>query len=104
MRSSTDSIVIPLDVETARRAVHAALTGLPRVTSVYVGVSVVEARTRMNLWSWGEAIHCRLWPENGGTRVDVESRSIVPMTIVDYGTNRDNVRLLMTVLGGALIR
>ncbi|MDP9799640.1 hypothetical protein J2S43_008152 [Catenuloplanes nepalensis] len=78
------------------------LAGLPRVRQpVYVGSSVLEARTRISWWSFGETITCSLRPEGGGTRIDVESRSTMSLTAVDYGVNRENVRLVMAMIEGA---
>ncbi len=99
MNRFADSIVVPLDAEAARYRLHAILSGLPRVKDVYIGVSVVEARTRIGLESFGETITCTLRPEGAGTRVDAVSCSVVPMTAVDWGVNRGNIRLLMAELG-----
>ncbi len=61
----------------------------------------VSARARVNSRSWGENIHVYVDTEDG---VDITSESRFPLTVVDWGKNRWNVKRifarLTSLLGG----
>ena len=61
----------------------------------------ISARARVNSRSWGENIHVYVDTEDG---VDITSESRFPLTVVDWGKNRWNVKRifarLTSLLGG----
>ncbi len=57
-----------------------------------------KAEVGANLWSWGEAVTVvRL----GDGRLSVESRCRMPLQIMDWGKNRQNVERLCAALEAA---
>jgi hypothetical protein len=50
----------------------------------------------INLATWGEYITISFFdPQNGGTQIVVESKPKLPTTLVDWGHNEENVRIVM---------
>lgn len=53
---------------------------------------ILHLLNSMSLTSWGEDITISFFdPMNGGTRIIVDSKPKMPITLMDYGKNKKNV-------------
>jgi hypothetical protein len=83
---------------------HRAQDGVARIARVKAvvtdaGRGLIEARTAVSLWSWGERVRVEIrLMEAGRVRVRVESRAAFPLTLIDYGRNAENVPTVLQAL------
>ncbi|WP_026690895.1 hypothetical protein [Alteribacter aurantiacus] len=62
------------------------------VKDVEMEKGIVRGRTGMSFRSWGEKLSCIVEETDAEkTVVTIESRPIIPITLVDYGVNKKNV-------------
>ena len=77
----------------------AALNALGfRVKNSNEANGVIEAERDISVRSWGEKIKITITPTNGGSQVNVESKSAYPLQAVDWGKNKENVQRILTDL------
>ncbi|MDP4117293.1 MAG: hypothetical protein Q8903_14250 [Bacteroidota bacterium] len=73
------------------------LSSLPSIANIKVTFVdrqnyIIHLSNSASFTSWGEDITISFFdPMNGGTRIIVKSKSTVPITLVDYGKNQNNV-------------
>lgn len=59
----------------------------------------IQAKTRVNILTWGDIVKFELIEiDQGITRVKIESRPKVRMTVIDYGKNLENVQSIVRYL------
>lgn len=97
------SVALALPPEEALARCRAALEANRHFRDVRVDPAsgTVNARSRMSWASFGEVIECRVQPGDGGSTLEIRSRSAVRSTIVDYGKNRENVERIRAFLIGS---
>jgi hypothetical protein len=62
-------------------------------------LGIIEARKRMNWESWGDVILFQInIIDQEWTNIQVSSRPVYPLQIVDYGSNFDNVEKICSFL------
>lgn len=61
-------------------------------------VGVIEANVSVSLFSWGEKLSISVTPKDGGSSVSVESKSRLPVVLLDWGKNKRNVTKLLEQL------
>lgn len=79
--------------ETALKIIGARITALNKVNGV------LEARTGINWRSWGAKMRIQILPVREATHIiKIESDSILPTILLDFGNNKRNVRRFIEAL------
>ena len=60
---------------------------------------IIDARSRINIWSWTEEIEVRI---SSSGEVYMESRCYIPTQVVDWGKNKKNVNKFFAELEGRM--
>lgn len=93
------TVALSLSCEEAIRLVDwAARSWRWKVRRVDAGRPKITAVTRMSLQSWGERVTVTARPMGAGCEVEVSSRPLVPLTLVDYGRNFINMQHMIAFL------
>lgn len=99
MRKFSADVRVPTGVEVTVDRLRGVLEGLDGAErSTVPDERSISVRTRVSLWSWGERVTCTIASAHGGFVVRVESKSLIPTTLIDYGVNRRNVERVVRVL------
>jgi hypothetical protein len=100
---------VPLQPHDCYRALTEILPDCLSVKSTTYGPSEdkIEVRTRMGIRSFGEDIEVVAMESDGGSIVSVLSMPALWPTVIDYGKNTENVRVILDALlvrcGGQLL-
>ena len=88
----SDSLVLNLSIADARSALYRALENLNKPTITTVSEFELRATTGVTWRSFGEVVAIRLEPLGPDqTLAKLSSKPRLPVTIIDYGTNSDNL-------------
>lgn len=102
-RQRTRTIVIPVPPEIAHRASYdtfVEVAGDP--AKVYVEGPAVKASIKIGWKSWGEDIAALVFPDQGGSRVELSSKAVMPTQLFDLGKHDQNLDQIVGSLGGRL--
>jgi hypothetical protein len=91
-------LTVPESADQVREAAVRAVSRIGRVTIDPGNPGEIQATVGATWASWGEIITVRVRPVGPSSAVDVESRSKLGTTVIDWGKNRRNVEKISAEL------
>jgi hypothetical protein len=101
--------LVPVPPPECYEAIADILTGWPEARSVlyFPHDGAIEVRTHSSKGGFGEHVAVRATGSDAGSLVTVSSRPVLWATVVDYGRNRGNVRVVLDAIlagcGGTIV-
>jgi hypothetical protein len=95
-------VFVPLPPRACTEGVASVLASWPNASTVLHSPEgqTIEVRTRRSARGFGEDVTVTVSGTAGGSLVDVQSAPASWATVIDYGRNRQNVRLVLHAIVG----